>query len=247
MKQLDSPRRLTPTARRYVFTFFFRLAVFCLVLLTYALNRPLLDFTAGPGRPSPLTLLWLAVLLSMVSQLNPRSSLTAGCLKQFPNRFDPVPDYDPAALDAAVRRQDLGALKVLLVWLAVNGLFGLLYWRGLLAVPDLVVLCALAYLCDLVCVLFFCPFQFFLMGNRCCINCRIFAWGAWMMAAPLMWVPHFYAQSLFWTGVVVLIFWEVRFRRHPERFWSGSNRLLQCASCREQLCRYKRPRARRDL
>ena len=60
-----------------------------------------------------------------------------------------------------------------------------------------------------------------------------------MMAAPLMLVPHFYAQSLFWLGVLVLVVWEVRYRRHPERFWSGSNRTLQCRACKEKLCRYK--------
>ena len=75
------------------------------------------------------------------------------------------------------------------------------------------------------------------MHNRCCVNCRIFAWGAWMMAAPLMLVPHFYAQSLFGTGVLVLAVWEIRYRRHPERFWEGSNQTLQCAQCPEQLCR----------
>ena len=57
--------------------------------------------------------------------------------------------------------------------------------------------------------------------------------------APLMLVPHLYAQSLFWVGVLVLIVWEVRYRRHPERFWSGSNRTLQCSQCQEKLCRYK--------
>ena len=128
------------------------------------------------------------------------------------------------------------------MWLVINLCFGTLYHRGILRIPHLVLLCALCYLCDLVCVLFFCPFQTFLMGNRCCVNCRIFAWGSWMMAAPLMCVPHWYAQSLFWTGIVVLVCWEVRYRRHPERFWSGSNRNLQCSHCKEQLCRYKFPR-----
>ena len=101
----------------------------------------------------------------------------------------------------------------------------------------------LAYLCDLVCVLFFCPFQTFLMGNRCCVNCRIFAWGSWMMAAPLMCVPHWYSWSLFGMGLAVLAVWERRYARYPERFWEGSNRLLQCAHCQEQLCRYKFPRS----
>ena len=225
--------------------FSFRLAVFLFVAALFLLKREWLDFTSGRAPILPLLILWAAVILSMLVQLNPNSLLTTGCLKQYPTRFDPVPGYDPAELKLAVKAQDRGALKVAAVWLAVNLCFGLLYHRKVLSVPVLVLLCALCYLCDLICVLFFCPFQTFLMKNRCCVNCRIFAWGSWMMAAPLMCVPHWYAQSLFWLGVVVLVFWEVRYRRHPERFWSGSNRLLQCAHCPEQLCRYKYPRSPR--
>ena len=237
---------VSPVTRRYVREFFLRLAVFGLVLLTRVFAPERLTFTA-PFRWSrwPLAVLWAAVFVSMAAQLNPNSHLTAGCMKQYPARFDPAPGYDPAALRLAVRRQDRGAAKVAAVWLAVNLIIGALYHRRALSAADLVVLCALAYLCDLVCVLFFCPFQTFLMGNRCCVNCRIFAWGSWMMAAPLMCVPHWYSWSLFGMGLAVLAVWEVRYRRHPERFWTGSNRLLQCGRCQEQLCRFKHPRSPR--
>ena len=232
---------LSKVTRRYILNFLFRLAVFLWIGLVYLLRPDWLDF-AGQGLSWPLGLLWAAVLLSMLSQLNANSGLTTGCLKQYPGRFDPVPDYDPQELAQAVRWQDKGAMKVAAVWLAVNLCFGLLYHKGILKLTHLVLMCALSYLCDLVCVLFFCPFQFFLMHNRCCVNCRIFAWGSWMMSAPLMCVPHWYSWSLFGTGLLVLAVWEVRFRRYPERFWHGSNRNLQCAFCQEQLCRYKWPR-----
>lgn len=237
---------LSRVTKKYLQEFVLRLAVFSLVAAVYLLRPQWLDLTAGQIPPSlPLLILWLGVFCSMVVQLDPNSGLTTGCLKQYPSRFDPVDGYSPGQLRAAVKQQNAGAVRVAVVWLAINLVFGVLYHRGLLSAPTLVLLCALAYLCDLVCVLFFCPFQTFLMKNRCCVNCRIFAWGSWMMAAPLMWVPHWYAQSLFWTGVAVLLCWEVRFRRHPERFWFGSNRSLQCGSCREQLCRYKYPRSPR--
>lgn len=231
---------MSQITRRYLRNFLFRLTVFVLIAGVYILRPALLDFTAALSLP--LILLWLAVLLSMLSQLSDKTGLTTGCMKQYPSRFAPVPDYDPQALAQAVREQNRGALKTAIVWLAVNLSFGLLYHRGILSAPTLVLLCALAYLCDLVCVLFFCPFQFFLMHNRCCVNCRIFAWGSWMMAAPLMCVPHWYAWTLFAAGLLVLCVWEARYRRYPERFWRGSNRNLQCAVCKEQLCRYKWPR-----
>lgn len=231
--------RLSGVARRYVLNFFFRLSVFLVIGGVYVLRREWLDYTEEKWS-WPLALLWAAVMASMLSQLNAGSRLTLGCMKQYPDRYEPVPGYDPERLAETVRWQNRGALKTAAVWTAVNLCFGALYYRGVLDVPVLVLLCALAYLCDLVCVLFFCPFQSFLMHNRCCVNCRIFAWGSWMMAAPLMCVPHWYGWTLFGTGLVVLCVWELRFRRYPERFWDGSNRNLQCKTCQERLCRYKR-------
>lgn len=231
---------ISKVARRYILALLFRLTVFLIIAWVYLTHPDWLCFT-GQGLSAPLVLLWVVVLISMLSQLDANSGLTTGCLKQYPSRFDPVPGYDPQQLAETVRWQDRGAVKVAAVWLAVNLCFGILYHRGIWEVSVLVLLCALAYLCDLVCVLFFCPFQFFLMHNRCCVNCRIFAWGSWMMAAPLMCVPHWWSWTLFGTGLLVLCVWEVRFRRYPERFWHGSNRNLQCACCQEKLCRYKWP------
>ena len=235
---------LSKVTRHYLADFTFRLIVFLCVAALYIFSPSLLDFTAAPIPSVPLLVLWGAVLFSMLIQLNPKSRLTTGCLKQYPSRYVPVEGFDPENLSRAVKNQNKGALKVAAVWLFVNGVFGVLYHTGHLRAQTLVLLCAFFYLCDLICVLFFCPFQTFLMGNRCCVNCRIFAWGSWMMAAPLASVPHLFSWSLCAASLVVLIVWEVRFRRYPERFWFGSNRSLQCASCQEQLCRYKFPRTR---
>ena len=203
---------LTPVTRHYLMDFALRAGIFLLIGIIYLAAPEQLDFTASTGLTLPLILLWAAVFCSMAAQLNPKSRLTRGCLKQYPTGCQLTADYDKDALAQAVKQQNRGAAKVAVLWLAV----------------------------DLICVLFFCPFQFFLMNNRCCVNCRIFAWGSWMMASPLMTVLHWYAQSLFWMGVVVLICWEVRFFRHPERFWHGSNLALRCDNCTDRLCRYKK-------
>lgn len=55
----------------------------------------------------------------------------------------------------------------------------------------------------------------------------------------------FWPLSLLWVAVLVLPVWEYRFAKYPQRFWFGSNCLLQCGSCKEQLCRYKVPRSPR--
>ena len=235
---LPAPTKLT---RRYLLDFTWRAAVFLLILYIYLRDRSLLNITEQSRFFWPLSLLWIAVLISMLAQLNPKSGLTTGCMKQYVSGFVPADNYDQEKLKQTVRQQNIGALKVAAVWLAANGFFGFLYAKGVFTASELVLLCAFYYLCDLICVLFFCPFQTFLMKNRCCVNCRIFAWGSWMMATPLVFVPHIYARSLVAASVLVLIVWEYRFFKFPERFWFGSNCLLQCAHCREQLCRYKVP------
>lgn len=239
---------LTKVTKRYLLDFSLRLSIFLLILFLYVSNPKILDFTAPSGLSIPLALLWVMMICSMLVQLNSKSRLTKGCLKQYPNGYRPVKQYETVALKQAVQAQNRGAKKVTLLWFCINFCFGVLYHTGtVIRSAELILLCAFYFLCDLICVLFFCPFQYFLMKNRCCVNCRIFAWGSWMMAAPLLLVPHWYAQSLFWTGILVLACWEVRYHQHPERFWYGSNQALQCSNCSEQLCRYKRIRPKHPL
>lgn len=44
---------------------------------------------------------------------------------------------------------------------------------------------------------------------------------------------------LFFTSCIVLIRWEVVYAKHPERFWYGSNKNLQCVNCKDKTCRIK--------
>ena len=139
--------KLSKVTRHYLRDFSFRLAVFLFVAVLFLLSPEWLDFTAENPKFVPLLLLWVAVAGSMVAQLNPNSLLTTGCLKQYPTRYDPADHYNPEDLRQAIKVQNRGALKVAVVWLAVNLCFGILYHRGVLSVPVLVLLCALCYLC----------------------------------------------------------------------------------------------------
>ena len=96
------------------------------------------------------------------------------------------------------------------------------------------------FLCDYICILVFCPFQTCIMKNKCCVNCRIYDWGHFMMFTPMLFIPNFYSWSLFFTSCVVLIRWELVYAAHPERFWSGSNQILQCENCKDKTCQMKR-------
>ena len=135
---------------------------------------------------------------------------------------------------------DRGLGWVILSWVALNGAMGALY---LLKVIDwgILLLLSLAYgICDMVCILFFCPFQTWFMKNKCCGTCRIYNWDYAMMFTPLVFVPAGYTWSLFGLGLALLIEWEIIYARHPERFDEVSNGTLRCENCTEKLCHHKK-------
>ena len=116
---------ISKVTKRYLLDFWFRTAVFLSVAALYWLHPDILDFTKGPVS-LPLMLLWAAVALAMLAQLNSNSDLTTGCLKQYPNRYTPTDTFVPQALTQAVRKQNWGAFKVAIVWLAANLMIGAL-------------------------------------------------------------------------------------------------------------------------
>ena len=118
--------------------------------------------------------------------------------------------------------------------------FGLLYLFHIMDEADLMMLSVFYFLCDYICILIHCPFQFWIMKNRCCVNCRIFDWGHFMMFTPMLFIRNFYSWSLFFTSAIVLLKWEIVYAKHPERFWYGSNKHLQCANCNDKICQVKK-------
>jgi hypothetical protein len=94
--------------------------------------------------------------------------------------------------------------------------------------------------CDMVCILFFCPFQTWFLKNKCCATCRIYNWDYAMMFTPLFFVAKPYTWGLLGLSVALLVRWEVTFYRHPERFCETTNEYLRCANCSEKLCSHKK-------
>jgi len=91
------------------------------------------------------------------------------------------------------------------------------------------------YVCDLICVLIWCPFRL-LMKTRCCTTCRIFNWDHLMMFSPLIFMGGFYAVSLVVLAILAWLVWEVCIMMYPERFWDRSNAALKCSECTDKLC-----------
>ena len=234
-------QKKSPVLRGYLLRFCVRLGVALTVFIVWRRTPAALDFTKG-GVPAPvLLLLWGALVCDFACQLSPRARVSRGCLKQFAELYVPAqPAADAAQLRMQIRALNRGAVKVAAVWAAPNLLFAALYFRGIFGVPEMVLLTAFYYLCDVVCILFWCPFQKLLMKNKCCTACRIFAWGTIMTVTPLLFVPHPYAWTLVGLAAVCTVRWEMTYHRRPERFCEASNAALRCAACTDRLCQIKR-------
>ncbi len=226
----------------YINKLLIRLAVFLFVFTFYIYDKNyMLEIIQKPVfmQFSIMQILWLASILMMINHLFPREPFTMALLKRQEKNYIPVTDYSRLELLEYVQKQNVAAWKVMLVWLCGNSAVGLLYAVGVLTVPDLLMLSVFYFLCDYICIIFYCPFQSHIMENKCCVNCRIYDWGHFMMFTPMVFIKNFYALSLFFTSCVVLIHWELVYARHPERFYEGSNSHLKCSRCADKTCQFK--------
>ena len=185
-----------------------------------------------------LDFLWIAWIVDMVMQFVPvRGYLPLGSLKQF-HRFCKPADglRDKERAMAFLKSTGRDSLKVLGVWTLLVAGIGILRRTSVLGDRELLLVSAAFYVCDLICVLFWCPFRVWMLKNRCCTTCPIFNWDHVMMFSPLLFIRGFFPLSLFAVAGVVFVVWEVSFTLHPERFCEDTNTALQCHNCTDRLC-----------
>lgn len=242
-KHITQGIRKTRELKFYLFKFACRIAIFLCVLFFYIKDRDLMESLMTKPFWHEFTLIhliWLVFMGIMLLHLIPNNRLSMAWKKAKETEYRPVENYSELELLRFIQKQNLGAWKVMLVWLCFNAIWGALYLFGILTSSDLLMLTVFYFLCDYICILLFCPFQKVFMKNKCCINCRIYDWGHFMMFTPMLFIKNFYSWSLFFTSLVVLIHWEISYAKHPERFWEGSNKTLQCRNCKERTCQIKR-------
>ena len=192
------------------------------------------DFT---GRFSVLHILWGMWMFDMLLQLVfVKKHVPLGSQKLFRQRYIPVAGgFDGHGLREYIRARTKSAYQVFLIYGLGIAVLGLLKKSGVLGDIALLIICVAFYVCDLICVLIWCPFRIF-MKTRCCTECRIFNWDHLMMFSPLFFVDGFYARSLVTGAVGVFLLWEYSIMVYPERFWEHSNEALKCSNCTDKLC-----------
>ena len=188
------------------------------------------------GVPFLLPIIWIFFMTSMIRRMFPSDIESPGSEKQFAGNYRPSgnPDYAPGLPSRK------GTLIAVVSWIILNAAIGILYYRGVLDQGILLLLSLFYSLADVICILWFCPFQTWMMKNRCCVTCRIYNWDYPMMMTPFLFVPGFFAKSLLLVSLVVLLQWEYKYRVHPEYFSTVSNESLHCRNCTEKLCHHKK-------
>ena len=186
---------------------------------------------------TPFHVLWLIWMMDMVLQIFPiRNKVPLGSQKLFQNRFRPIVEkINYQALRDYVVNTTRAAYKVFILWCILIVAIGILYYTGLIDRTVLFMISVLFYVCDLVCVLIWCPFRL-IMKNKCCTTCRIFNWDHLMMFSPLIFAGGFYSISLLMMAVAAWLVWEVCVMIYPERFWEMTNVALKCSECTDKLC-----------
>ena len=239
---------MTDMFKTYLIKFAIRLFIFGAVFAAYLTHIEVLygfmtqEFSFGIVEYgiSPLHVLWLVFMVMMLAHLFPGEKITMALKKNKEENFLKVEGYSEHELLRFVQDQNIKAWMVMLIWLCFNAVWGFLYLFDVIDNADLLMLTVFYFLCDYICILFFCPFQTYIMKNKCCVNCRIYDWGHFMMFTPMLFIKNFFSWSLFFTSLVVLIHWEIVYAKYPHRFWSGSNQTLQCAACKDKTCQMKK-------
>ena len=215
----------------------YRSLLFILLLIAYIRYRigSGEELTARLERmPVIVIITWVVFVVEMIFRFFPSRFESPGCQKQFAR------NYIKSGETEIVISDNNATMLVALIWIAFNGIFGALHMIGILDDGIMLLLCSAYSVCDIICILFFCPFQTWFLKNKCCSACRIYNWDYAMMFTPLFFVSKGYSWSLLLLSFGLLVRWEITFYRHPERFSEKTNDYLQCRNCTEKLCTHKK-------
>ncbi len=154
-------------------------------------------------------------------------------MNHFSNRLKEKSNYNN--LKQYIKNTTLTAYKVMIIWIVLTVMISILHTSGIIDTGMMILIATLFYVCDLICVLVWCPFRL-IMHNKCCTTCRIFNWDHLMMFLPIIALNSFYSWSLVIFSFAIWLVWELCVFIYPERFWENSNMALRCSECTDKLC-----------
>ena len=227
---MERKASITPVSVLHYVRLVYRSLLFLAALFAYVTGR--LDRISE--RPVIMTVIWIVFAVEMVMRFFPSKLESPGCQKQFQRNYIKTGHTD------IVIQDNHATVLVALTWIMFNGIIGFFRMAGLLDDGFMILLSCAYAVCDMICILFFCPFQTWFLKNKCCGTCRIYNWDYAMMFTPLFFVKSAFSWSLLVLAVGLLLRWELTVYRHPERFSENTNEYLYCRNCTEKLCTHKK-------
>ena len=233
-------RGMSETRKRYFTRLIGRVVIFigCFIMCFVAPQAfEILESNHFFQEFSVFHLLWLVWMVDMVLQIIPlKNKVALGSQKLFATRFRPFrAKINYKALKNYITSTTKSAYKVMLLWIVLIAVIGWLYCSNVIDNIALFMISVFFYVCDLICVLIWCPFRL-IMRNKCCTTCRIFNWDHLMMFSPLIFMGGFFSISLVVMAILAWLVWEVCVMIYPERFWERTNVSLKCSECTDKLC-----------
>lgn len=213
-------------------------------IVVYFKNPSALDFHLNPFTDGfyYIHILWIIFFIESLTQIIPRKNIVVGCGKQFSINYKAnFKDIDELEFYRNIRIMNIQAIKVFIIWSVGNLFISLFYIFDYIGEKEMLLLSLLYFLGDLICVLFYCPFQRIIMKNRCCSVCRIYSWDHIMMFTPFIFIKSFFTWSLVSLGIIIFLKWEYAYLVYPERFQEESNILLSCRYCQDKICKIRKP------
>lgn len=209
-----------------------------LVLLYQYISHKIMDgvdiFKSNVIEEIAVIVIFVMFIIEMTLRFFPSALESPGCQKQFKR------NYVKTGKTNIIIEDNHGVVLVALVWIGLNCVFGLLHRYQIFDDGIMILIAAFYSICDLICILFFCPFQTWFLHNKCCATCRIYNWDYAMMFTPLFFVNRWYGWVLLGMAFILTLRWELTFYHYPERFSEETNGYLGCANCKEKLCIHKK-------
>ena len=226
--------------KNYILRFIFRIIAFLFCICVYIFSPERFSVLDGFNffkSFSAFHILWIIWVFDMFLQIIPiKNKIPLGSQKLFANRFRPIREkINPKSVKEYIKTTTLSAYKVFVLWALLIVIIGFLYFADFIDKKQLFLISVFFYVCDLFCVLIWCPFRL-IMKNKCCTTCRIFNWDHLMMFSPLIFAGGFYSLSLVAFSLIAFIVWELCVLIFPERFWEITNVSLKCSECTDKLC-----------
>ena len=231
---------MSATRKQYVARLIARIVIFIICFIMCFTHPGAFDILNGSNffaKFYVFHLLWVVWVFDTILQIIPiKNKVALGSMKLFANRFRPIRDgINYEAFKKYIVKTTKAAYKVFIIWGILVAVIGALYYQNIINEMVLFMISVFFYVCDLICVLIWCPFRL-IMKNKCCTTCRIFNWDHLMMFSPLIFVGGFFSMSLVILSLVAWFVWELCILIYPERFCEMTNAALKCSECTDKLC-----------